>query len=337
MRKFLFGVLWALVALAALGLLLWIVPRLRQDQKILEDRTGKIIDDGLSHILGSVELPQQIFPEAEDEPEDLPEVPDETEKPDGSDASDGLLWNGEDFPLWIQKPQRPVKPEEEEPITLIAGGVPESAPVEDSYFDDVVFIGDSVSLKLQYYVREKRSSEPDFLGGAQFLTAGSFSYINALKPVTEESVHPTYHGEKMLLEDAVAACGAKKLYIMLGMNDIAGGRYEATIANLKTVMGRIREKAPDVTFYFQSVTPRTEDSEIGSLNNEIIRGYNEALLHFCEENGYYFIDVYSALCDEMGDLPPEYCSDPVATGGMGIHFTNAACKAWIDYLFTHTA
>ena len=73
------------------------------------------------------------------------------------------------------------------------------------------------------------------------------------------------------------------------------------------------------------------------MNNEVIRAYNEALLAFCEENGHYFIDVYSALCDEDGDLPPEYCSDPKATGGMGIHFTNAACKAWIEYLYTHTA
>ncbi len=93
------------------------------------------------------------------------------------------------------------------------------------------------------------------------MTAGSFGYINALKPVSEDSVHPSYQGTKMLLEDSVAACGAKKLYIMLGMNDIAGGRYEGTISNLSTVISRILEKVPDVTFYFQSVTPRMEDPD----------------------------------------------------------------------------
>ena len=141
----------------------------------------------------------------------------------------------------------------------------------------------------------------------------------------------------MLLEDSVAACGAKKLYIMLGMNDIAGGRYDGTLSNLSTVIARVLEKSPDVVLYFQSVTPRMEDSQTTKLNNEIIWTYNERLLQYCEDNGYYFIDVYSALCDEKGNLPADYCSDPVSSGGMGIHFTNAACAVWLDYLYTHTA
>ena len=46
------------------------------------------------------------------------------------------------------------------------GEVPASAAVEDSYFDDAVFIGDSVSLKLKNYVIEKRQTTADFLGKA---------------------------------------------------------------------------------------------------------------------------------------------------------------------------
>ena len=38
--------------------------------------------------------------------------------------------------------------------------------------------------------------------------------------------------------------------------------------------------------------------------------------------------------DENGYLRQDYCSD---ADGMGIHFTNAGCAAWVDYLFTHTA
>lgn len=288
---------------------------------ILDDKTGKIIDDGQAHAVGYMSLPHTVEPEEEPPPAD-PDVGNEAEpgEEDPPDATD-----------------TPDTGEEEPPLEIVSGGLPESERVDPSYFDDVVFIGDSVSLKLEYYVRDQRKIDENFLGKAQFLTAGSFGYINALKPVSEDSVHPSYQGTKMLLEDAIAACGAKKLYIMLGMNDIAGGRYDGTISNLSTEIGRILEKSPDVTFYFQSVTPRMEDSQTTKLNNEIIRTYNERLLQYCEENGYYFIDVYSALCDENGNLPAEYCSDPVSTGGMGIHFTNAACAVWLDYLFTHTA
>lgn len=307
-----------LAELIALTLILTMSAHLIQ---IKEDITGKIIDDGLEHAIGCMPIPHTVEPE----PDPPPEPPVESDPDGGEDDPNGDPDGGED------------EPGDGDIIEIVPGGVPASERVDTSYFDDVVFIGDSVSLKLQYYVRDQRKSDENFLGKAQFLTAGSFSYINALKAVSEASVHPSYQGTKMLLEDSIAASGAKKLYIMLGMNDIAGGRYDGTLSNLSTVISRILEKTPDVKFYFQSVTPRMEDSQTTKLNNEVIRTYNEHLLQYCEDNGYYFIDVYSALCDENGNLPAEYCSDPVATGGMGIHFTNAACEAWLDYLYTHTA
>lgn len=333
MQRFFCRLLASMLLAAELIIMTWILTMSAHVIQIKEDKTGKIIDDGLAHAVGGMELPHTV--EQKDETPDLPDPPppdpdetdpDLTDPNETGDPDDGTDPNEAD-------PDEPGN----DPVEIIPGGLPESERVDTSYFDDVVFIGDSVSLKLQYYVRDQRKSDENYLGKAQFLTAGSFGYINALKPVSEESIHPTYQGTKMLLEDAIAACGAKKLYIMLGMNDIAGGRYDGTIANLTTLISRIQAKSPDVVFYFQSVTPRMEDSQTTSLNNEIIRTYNERLLQFCEDNGYYYIDVYSALCDENGDLPAEYCSDPKSLGGMGIHFTNAACAAWIDYLYTHTA
>ncbi len=309
---------WILV-LAELMALTWILTMSAHVIHIKDDITGKIVDDGQEHAVGYMPLPHTVEPKVE-----VPDPPEED--PDGGETDpggEGDPGGGEDDPGGM--------------VEIVPGGLPESERVDTSYFDDVVFIGDSVSLKLQYYVRDQRKSDENFLGTAQFLTAGSFSYINALKPVSEDSVHPSYQGTKMLLEDSIAASGARKLYIMLGMNDIAGGRYDGTLANLTTVISRILEKSPDVIFYFQSVTPRMEDSQTTKLNNEIIRSYNERLLQYCEENGYYFIDVYAALCDENGNLPAEYCSDPKSLGGMGIHFTNTACAAWLDYLYTHTA
>lgn len=314
-----------------------------------ESRKDKITFDGQAHEVGSVVLPheqegQQVPEPDEPTPAESDPGPDLVDDPAvGPGPEEGT--NGEETP-GDTEPEDPGPPAEEgsdgveeppEPTEVVSGNIPESERVDASYFDDVVFIGDSVSLKLQYFVRDMRKKDENYLGGAQFLTAGSFSYINALKPVSSDSTHPTYQGSKMLLEDSIAACGARKLYIMLGMNDIAGGRYEDTLKDVGLVAARILEKNPDAVFYFQSVTPRMADSQTRKLNNEIIRTYNEYLLHYCEENGYFFVDVYSVLSDENGDLPAEYCSDPVSLGGMGIHFTDRACEAWIEYLYTHTA
>ena len=221
----------------------------------------------------------------------------------------------------------------------VSGELAEGPRVDDSYFDDAVFIGDSVTLMLQYYAMKQRAEDPSFLGKANFLTAGSFSYRHAVTAVTESSIHPSYNGTKMLVEDAIAQMGAKKIYIMLGMNDIANKNYTATMENVETLVSRILAKNPDVQFLFESVTPRMANSEHSYLNNEMIRGFNSLLSQYAADNGYCFVNIYAGICDENGALPAMYCSDPVSEGGngMGIHFTYDGCKVWTDYLYTHTA
>lgn len=209
--------------------------------------------------------------------------------------------------------------------------VPESDPVADSYFDDAVFIGDSVSLKLKNYVTEKRQSDSDFLGKAQFLVSGSLGSGNALWEISDpESVHPMYNGEKMLLEDSVKACGADKVYIMLGLNDIAIYGIDGAVANMETMIENIKDKSPGITVFIQSATPMTRDGEKTKLNNRTLVEYDNALEELCKSNGYYYIDVASVMRDSAGYLPDNYSSDNY------VHFTDTACEIWIDYLRTHT-
>lgn len=214
----------------------------------------------------------------------------------------------------------------------IAGSVPKSARVSSKYFDDVVFIGDSISLGLTYY-----EAANDVLGKAQFLTAGSLSATNALWPVSDRSVHPRYKGTKMKLEKAVPLTGAKKVYIMLGMNDINNVGVQKAFENFKTLCANIKKAAPDTVFYIQSVTPRVN---LGSRNprsgltNANITAYNKMLCKYANEKGWYFVNLASVMFDGNGYLKREYCSDP---SSMGMHFTTKGYAAWVDYIYTHTA
>ncbi len=220
------------------------------------------------------------------------------------------------------------------PDTDRALGLPETAQVPDSYFDDAVFIGDSVTLKLNYFVRDKRSEYPTLLGNAQFLTAGSLGSGNALREVSSDSLHPSYQGQKMAIEDAVAAMGAKKVYIMLGMNDVALYGVEESAENMMRLLARIASKSPGVQIFVQSATPRIE-GDYNKLNNDALFQYNLKLYEYClqySSNGIYFVDVADVMRDEKGNLPLDYCSDAT---GMGLHFTDKACKIWIEYLYTH--
>ena len=199
-----------------------------------------------------------------------------------------------------------------------------------SYFDDCVFIGDSVSLKLKLY-----NDKNNAMSKAKFLTSGSLGYGNALWDLDNpEAVFPSYQGENVLLEDGVVLTGASKVYIMLGMNDIGLYGVDGSFDNMKTLTNRILEKSPNVTIYLQSVTPILSGMEGKTWNNQNINIFNDKLKAYCEENdNFKFVDVASVMKDSNGCLIAEYCSDPDI---MGIHFTDMACKVWIDYLLTHT-
>ncbi|MBO5065678.1 MAG: hypothetical protein J6D06_11595 [Clostridia bacterium] len=204
--------------------------------------------------------------------------------------------------------------------------VPESPRVDESYFDDVVFVGDSVSLRLTYY-----NMANECFGDAVFLTSGSLGVTNSQWGLYEpKAVHPSYQGQKVTVADGIQKCGKKKVYIMLGINDMAYYTRPDLFAQFKSLTDSILEKSPDVTFYIQSVTPMTGNKN-GTTNDEI-NEYNALISQYCCQKGWYFVDVASVLRDENGLLPRKYCSDP---DGMGIHFTDAACEVWKEYLYTH--
>jgi lysophospholipase L1-like esterase len=215
----------------------------------------------------------------------------------------------------------------------VKGAVGKSDKVEPSYLDDAVFIGDSVSLKLKNIVTAKRKSSPGFFGKAQFLAAGSMGSGNALEPFSSSSIHPSYNGKKALLEDNVAEMGAKKVYIMLGMNDLAVYGIDKSVQNMDKLLSNIKAKSPNVIFYVQSATPMIEAKQMKKLNNASLAAYNVKLSELCKEKGYSFLDIASVMRDSKGNLLPAYCSDP---DDLGVHFTDKACDVWIDYILTHT-
>ena len=202
-----------------------------------------------------------------------------------------------------------------------------------SYFDDAVFVGDSVSLKLSYYVNSMRKTDPNFMGKAKFLVSGSLGSKNALWTISDTSVHPSYKGKKMLIEDAISKMDVKKVFIMLGINDVAICGASGSVKNFSLLIDNIKAKSPNVEFYIQSATPIAKGCEKGDLTNKNIDLYNKELKKFAESNGYKFLDIASCLKDNQGFLNKDYCSDP---SDMGVHFKDNACKIWTDALLNNS-
>ena len=194
---------------------------------------------------------------------------------------------------------------------------PQVARVDSAFFDDAVFVGDSVTLKLSYYAASSGK-----LGQAQFLTRGSYSVAHAVM----DTMLLTYQGKDMAVEDAISATGASKVFLMLGMNDIGLYGIDTTIENWGKLIDRIRKECPNVTIYIQSMTPIWTGGEKGDLNNTNMDTYNSKLKKFAEEKQVDFIDVAPYMKDSTGGIATRYCSDNY------VHVTDLGAAAWIRVL-----
>ncbi len=202
-------------------------------------------------------------------------------------------------------------------------------PVDPSWFDDTAIVGDSVTVMLQYYCDSDTENPP--LGKAMFYCSASLGYGNAQWDLYDENaVHPLYKGENHLVEDVIPVTGAKKVIITLGMNDLSNG-VDYAFEQAQALFEKIKKNGPDAIIYIESTTPMLNSFQREVLNNENIRLFNSKLKEYADSMGddYRFLDFYSVIADENGDLPLEYCSD---ADYMGIHFTVEACEKWVDFL-----
>lgn len=205
-----------------------------------------------------------------------------------------------------------------------AQAVPEIAPEEiDAFFDNTVFVGDSVMEDFRNYSFARRDT---WLGRLQFLAAVSFSTYNALRPVTEKSIHPVYAGQKRLVEDSIAMMDAKKVFMLFGPNDINITGIKGTADNYVELANRIKAQSPDVEFYIMSMPYTVKGHRDHNLYNDNIRKYNETMKNLAEEQGWGFVDVTTPLADENGDLIESYSSD------RHIHLRRAAYDVWSQVL-----
>ncbi len=201
---------------------------------------------------------------------------------------------------------------------------------DPDYFDDAVFVGDSVSYGFELYVTNQRSNGHECMGRAQFLTSGSLSYSNLLWDVSGESVHPAYNGQKMKLEDSLPLIHPGKIYILLGSNDVATYGVNSSVEHAQTVLGNIKSACPDAAVIVLATTPKLKAAEerSGSLNNADIDAFNRQMKEKCPEQGYIWLDFASQFKLEDGTLNPDCCGDP---DDMGIHFLSSSYSLWTEY------
>ena len=178
----------------------------------------------------------------------------------------------------------------------------------DSYFDDAVFVGDSLTLILSHRVRDVRRQAPDYLGDAKFLAATSMSArVAAWNTVIPNGVNFQYRGGSVSMTDGINRSGAKKAFVLFGLNDLAIQDWEIVRGNFAKVIDLIHEKCPDVTVIVTGVFPVTK--KFYDKTEPEWNSFNDGLEQVCIDHGAEFFDFSDKLKGPDGQLASDICGD----------------------------
>lgn len=195
--------------------------------------------------------------------------------------------------------------------------VPASDAVEETYFDDAIFIGNSRTEGVMLYSHPSKSKA--------FTHKGLMVNTIFTKPYINDN------GTKITVMDAIKKAEFKKLYIMLGINETGWVSTDTFIDDYAKVIDTIKESHPDAIIYIQSILPVTQklSSNHDYVKNDKISEYNTRIAKMAEEKQIYYVNVAESVINENGCLFDDAAVD-------GIHLKKPYCEKWVEYLTTHT-
>ena len=188
--------------------------------------------------------------------------------------------------------------------------------VKQSYFDDALFIGDSRTVGF---------SEYSYLDNATYYCDVGLSVYS----VFDRKIAKV--GKKSVtLADGLKKKKFKKIYIMLGINELGTGNVKTFTKKYDEMIQEIRELQPDAIIMIQSIMCVGKDlskkDEI--FTNKNIKKRNEGLKTLADDEDIFYLDVNEAITDKSGNLPKSYSFD-------GIHLKAKYYDLWADYLMSH--
>ena len=214
-----------------------------------------------------------------------------------------------------------VPPAPAAPLYDFSQPAPEGEAVDNSYFADAAFVGDSRTDGFMLY---------SGVGCGKNLTSNGLSIFK----LAEKKVL-TIGGEQYTLLEALALEEYGKVYLSLGVNELGLKNDNGFYESYCEAIDAIRLVQPGAVIYIQGLIPLNEgqieeaNGNKYNLTNDHLRVYNDLMRRAAEEKQVVFLDLYAEFVDENGALPEDVSRD-------GVHLYKEACQRWLEYLKTHT-
>ena len=242
-------------------------------------------------------------------------VPEGTEDPTGESQTPAAGETSADTQtetMTTEEPQ-PIEPSEELPKEVVYH------TVDDSYFDDAVFIGDSRTVGMYEYGGLEETS-----------TFYASTGLTIYKMFDSKIVAVPGQKKKITVEEALSERQFAKIYLMIGINEMGTGTVESFMKAYGEAVQHLQQLQPDAVIYLQAIMKvTTERSGQGDyITNEGIEARNEEIAKLADDEKIYYLDVNPLICDETGGMVASYTYD-------GVHLKARYIPIWLDFLKEH--
>lgn len=190
--------------------------------------------------------------------------------------------------------------------------------VEEEYFNDAVFIGDSRTVGLHEYAKMDAASF--------YASTGLTVYKMFDSPVVELQGSKN----KITIEEALKRKAFGKVYLMIGINEMGTGTVESFGQAYREAVAKLRELQPNAIIYVQAIMRVSKErSDKGDyINNEGIDARNEEIAKLADGEQIFYLDVNPEISDEAQALNASYTFD-------GVHLKAEYIPIWKDFLYSH--
>ncbi len=190
--------------------------------------------------------------------------------------------------------------------------------VDDSYFADAAFIGDSRTLGIYDYAG---------IDQADFYCESS---MTVFKVMEDTGVTDQRAGKKVDLKIALQQKQYGKIYIMLGINELGYGNTQMYLKQFRETVEQIRAWQPDAIIYVMANLHISEakNNMATEFNNVNINDKNAAIATLANGVDIFYLDANPLFTDENGFLKADLTFD-------GVHLYAQHYDVWKTFLMEH--
>lgn len=192
--------------------------------------------------------------------------------------------------------------------------VPPSAAVDESYYANTLFAGDSRMGSL-------------FLYGTH--PTADVKFVTSLNLLRIDDMQVDEVEDEMTLLDVLKETKKQNIYLLFGINEIRNPNFDAFASQYQDIITMLKTNNKDVNIYLiLSYHPDYISGLEEPALSEQLQKLNSKIIDLAIKNHVYYLDLDNGMSDEAYTIKDDYVAD-------GLHFTKDGAKAFEEYIATH--